>query len=62
MVRIAVQVLEVIVGHEPRVAAGDGVRCGQDLEVVGIAEPTAALATNEASIQRPAKGPLLKIR
>ena len=27
--------LEVIVGHEPGVAAGGGVRCGEDLEVVG---------------------------
>jgi hypothetical protein len=31
----AVEVLEVGVGYEPRVAAGGGVRCGEDLEVVG---------------------------
>ena len=31
----AVQVLEVIVGHVPRVAAGCGVNCGADLEVIG---------------------------
>ena len=31
----AVEVLEVIVGHEPGVAAGGGVRGGEDLEVVG---------------------------
>ena len=31
----AVEVLEVVVGYEPGVAAGGGVRGGEDLEVVG---------------------------
>ena len=38
----AVQVLEVIVGHVPGVAAGRGVRGGADLEVVGVPGTTRA--------------------
>ena len=31
----AIQVLKVIVGHEPGMAAGRGVRRGEDLKIVG---------------------------
>ncbi len=40
----AVQVLEVIVGREPRMAAGCGVSGGEDLEVVGGPREHALLA------------------
>ena len=40
----AVEVLEVIVGHVPRVAAGRGVNGGADLEVIGCPGHHALLA------------------
>jgi hypothetical protein len=40
----AIQVLKVIVGHVPGMAAGRGVPCGEDLEVVGCPGHHALLA------------------